>query len=92
LRASDLNQDQCGGCKTQIAGNARKITLNTSAEKTTQALLALSEYSGDKKPLFCSQGGTGTLSVPSINHLVKGWCRELNLKDKYGSHTLSKTL
>ena len=24
--------------------------------------------------------------------LVKSWCKELNLKDKYGSHTLQKTL
>jgi integrase len=31
------------------------------------------------------------LSVPYLNALVKSWCREINLKGNYGSHTLRKT-
>ena len=37
--------------ETQVTGNARKITLNTSTEKTTQALLAISEYN-TRNPCF----------------------------------------
>jgi hypothetical protein len=31
------------------------------------------------------------LTVPSVHRLVKGWCRDINLKGNYGSHTLRKT-
>ncbi len=29
--------------------------------------------------------------MPSVNRLVKSWCRAINLKGNYGSHTLRKT-
>jgi integrase len=31
------------------------------------------------------------LTVPSVNRLVKEWCRAINLPENYGSHTLRKT-
>ena len=31
------------------------------------------------------------ISVPSLNGMVKGWCKEINLTGNYGSHTLRKT-
>ncbi|MCK5232559.1 MAG: integrase, partial [Desulfobulbaceae bacterium] len=31
------------------------------------------------------------LTVPSVSRLVKSWCRAINLKGNYGSHTLRKT-
>lgn len=40
--------------------------------------------------LFKSQRGE-VLTVPSVNRVVKGWCREINLKGNYGAHTLRKT-
>jgi len=36
-------------------------------------------------------GQRGPLTVPSVHRLVKGWCRGINLKGNYGSHTLRKT-
>lgn len=41
-------------------------------------------------PLFVSRKG-GSLSVPSLNNLVKKWCAEVGLVGNYGSHTLRKT-
>ena len=29
--------------------------------------------------------------MPSVHRLVKGWCRAINLRGNYGSHTLRKT-
>jgi len=29
--------------------------------------------------------------VSTVNNMVKAWCREINLKGNYGSHTLRKT-
>jgi integrase len=46
------------------------------------------EYGADE-PLFIGQ--RGPLTVPSVNRLVKSWCRAINLKGNYGSHTLRKT-
>jgi integrase len=31
------------------------------------------------------------ISVPTLNGMVKGWCKEINLLGNYGSHTLRKT-
>jgi len=43
----------------------------------------------DEEPIF--QGMRGTLTVPSVNRLVKQWCKAINLKGNYGAHTLRKT-
>ena len=29
--------------------------------------------------------------MPTLNNLVKDWCRKVNLKGNYGSHSLRKT-
>ena len=31
------------------------------------------------------------LKVTSVNKMVKGWCKAINLKGNYGAHTLRKT-
>jgi integrase len=31
------------------------------------------------------------ITVHSVNRLFKGWCRSINLKGNYGSHSLRKT-
>ena len=43
----------------------------------------------DDDQLFQSQ--RGTLTVQSVNRLVKTWCKSINLPGNYGSHTLRKT-
>ena len=73
--------------KEKKTGKSRRITLNNSAVGAIQALL----LTDDQKPLFSSQRGSGPLLTPSINRLVKFWCRSINLKGNYGSHTLRKT-
>ena len=37
------------------------------------------------------QPSKGEISVPSLNGMVKGWCKDINLTGNYGSHTLRKT-
>lgn len=100
LRASDLLKITAGmvrHCKEgdeivlteQKTGKERRITLNISACEAIQKLLANVDLA-DEKPLFFSQRQEA-LSVPAVNALVKDWCREINLKGNYGSHTLRKT-
>ncbi|MBB5349578.1 site-specific integrase [Desulfoprunum benzoelyticum] len=100
LRASDLlrlTAGQVRQCKPgdeitlkeKKTGKQRRITLNKSAATTVQELL-VSNPLPDDSPLFFSQRGE-VLTVPSVNRLVKSWCRAINLKGNFGSHTLRKT-
>ena len=100
LRASDLlritaaqvRNLQAGDeftLKEKKTGKERRITLNKTAATAIQKLLAVTTLADDA-PLFYSQRGT-VLIVPSVNRLVKSWCRAINLPGNYGSHTLRKT-
>ncbi len=96
LRASDLLKLTVGQVrdlkpmgeielKEQKTGKRRRISLNKACVEAIQALLKAK----DDEPLFAGQ--RGTLTVPSVNRLVKQWCDQVNLKGNYGSHTLRKT-
>ena len=100
LRASDLlrlTAGQVRHCnagdeitlKEKKTGKDRRITLNKSAVSAIKELLASAPLP-DSSPLFLSQRGE-VLTVPSVNRLVKSWCRAVNLKGNFGSHTLRKT-
>ena len=72
----------------QKTGKKRRITLNKSCVDAIQRLLASKPYQ-DNEPIF--SGKRGTLTVPSVNRLVKQWCAAINLRGNYGAHTLRKT-
>lgn len=100
LRASDLLSIKVGmvrGLKPmgeielreKKTGKSRRISLNGACIEAIRGLLASRPYE-DKDFLFRSQRGD-VLTVPSLHRLVKSWCREINLRGNYGSHTLRKT-
>lgn len=100
LRASDLLRLTAGmvrGLKPmdeieireKKTGKVRRISLNRAAIEAVQGLLASSPYQ-DKDFLFRSQRGD-VLTVPSVHRLVKGWCKAINMRGNFGSHTLRKT-
>ena len=99
LRASDLLGIKAGqvrdlkpGDSIQIkekkTGKFRVVTLNKACIQAIQKLLASSLYD-DNDPLFVGQ--RGPLTVPSVHRLVKSWCRAINLRGNYGSHSMRKT-
>jgi integrase len=99
LRASDILNIKVGQVKGLKAGDEleirekktgklKRITLNKAVIGSIQGLLSSGDYQ-DKDHLFAGQ--RGVLTVPSVNRLVKGWCKTLNLRGNYGSHTLRKT-
>ena len=99
LRASDLLRikvKQVKGIKPndEIVLNEKKtkkerrINLNKACIEAIQRLLASKEYS-DEDYLF--KGQRGILTVPTVNAKVKAWCRAINLKGNFGSHSLRKT-
>jgi len=42
--------------------------------------------------LFKSRKSRKAISVEHSNRMVKDWCRQINLRGNYGTHTLRKTL
>jgi integrase len=99
LRASDLLQIKAGMVRhlqprddleinERKTRKPRRVTLNRTCVDAIQSLLKYGDYDDDE-PLFVGQ--RGPLTVPSVNRLVKQWCKTINLKGNYGSHTLRKT-
>jgi integrase len=99
LRASDLLRITAGmvrhleasdelTLKEKKTGKHRRITLNKAVIASIQTLLKSRDYQ-DADPLFLGQ--RGCLTVSSVNRLVKTWCKDINLKGNYGSHSLRKT-
>jgi integrase len=99
LRASDLLRIRAGQVrdlkpgdsiqlKEKKTGKFRMVTLNKACVQAVQRLLASRAYADDDL-LFLGQ--RGPLTVPSVHRLVKSWCRDINLKGNYGSHSLRKT-
>lgn len=74
--------------REQKTGKIRRVTLNKAAVQAIQKLLASKEFADDD---FLFTGQRGRLTVSYVTRLVKGWCREINLKGQYASHTLRKT-
>lgn len=104
LRASDLLKIKVGQVRyvaieehftlrEQKTGKERAITINKTVYDAIQGLLkSMSDDVTDDDYLFQSRKGKGKLTVPYLNNLVKGWCKAINLRGNYGSHTLRKTM
>ena len=99
LRASDLLRIKVGQVRDlkpqdEIVLNEKKtrkerrINLNKACIEAIQRLLAFKALK-DEDYLFTGQ--RGVLTVPTVNAKVKSWCSAINLKGRWGSHTLRKT-
>jgi integrase len=102
LRASDLLRLTVGQVRhvkpmgdveirEKKTGKKRRVTLNGACMEAIQRLLSNRPGAANSEPLFLSGRGSEALVVPSVNRLVKQWCREAKLKGNFGSHTLRKT-
>jgi integrase len=100
LRASDLLSLKAGKVRhlkpneeieirERKTNKTRRITLNKTCVNAIRTLLASKSFK-DSDFLFQGQR-SDVLIVPSVNRLVKSWCKAINLKGNYGSHTLRKT-
>jgi integrase len=100
LRASDLlkltvkqvthlSEGDALEIKEKKTGKSKNITLNKACIDAVQNLLKTGDYNASDY-LFKSQRGA-VLRVSTVNNMVKAWCKEINLRGNYGSHTLRKT-
>ncbi len=85
----DLKAGDTLSLKESKTSKKRNITINRAVYEAIQGLIESIDYkTGDH--LFKSQRGA-TLSIPSVSRLVKSWCKSINLKGNYASHSLRKT-
>ena len=94
LKVSDvfsLKPNETIKIREQKTGKENVLMINKSTHKILK--LYLDETKPDRDDyLFKSRKGTNSpLSVQSVNSLVKSWCRSINLKGNYGTHSLRKT-
>jgi len=71
----------------------RAITINQVCYRSIQNLCATASMrdAEDEDYLFQSRKGGGKLRANTLNAMVKKWTKAINLKGRYGSHTLRKT-
>ena len=100
LRASDLLRIKVGmvrglqpndeiEVREKKTKKNKRVTLNKACIDAIRNLLASKPFK-DSDYLFQSQRAE-VLIVPSVVRMVKKWCRAINLKGNFGSHTLRKT-
>jgi len=76
--------------REQKTGKTNILVINKATHKALQAYLSQTMAEpGDF--LFKSQKGNAPLTVSYANRLIKDWCRQINLRGNYGTHTLRKT-
>lgn len=102
LRCGDLLRLKVGDVKhlkvndtltirEQKTGKTNVLMINKTSYKILRDYLTETKPS-DESYLFKSRKGENqSLSVQSVNSMVKEWCRSINLKGNYGTHSLRKS-
>lgn len=101
LRAKDLvriRYSQVEGAKPGAVikivetktGKDNVLVINKAVHKALQDYLAVIEPTPDDY-LFKSRKGNSHISSQSVGRLVRSWASAINLKGRYGAHTLRKT-
>jgi len=103
LRCGDILQIKVGDVRNlkvndtltireQKTGKENVLMVNKSVHKVLHQYLKENPYFKDDDYLFQSKKGKNEpLTVSTVNTLVKSWCKSINLKGQYGTHSLRKT-
>ena len=75
--------------REQKTGKQNVLVINKATYKALDNYLKQRNPEPDKY-LFPSQKG-GPLTVIAAHRMIKGWCRQINLRGNYGTHSLRKT-
>ncbi len=93
LKVKDIQKVKPGDTvrvKEQKTGKHNILVINKATHKALQAYLSQAKPDPEDY-LFPSQKGRSPLTVSYVNRLIKSWCRQINLRGNYGTHTLRKT-
>ncbi|EFI32768.1 integrase family protein [Desulfonatronospira thiodismutans ASO3-1] len=76
--------------REQKTGKTNILVINKATHKALQTYLSQT-LAEPENFLFKSQKGNAPLTVSYANRMIKDWCRQINLRGNYGTHTLRKT-
>ncbi len=76
--------------REQKTGKDNILVINKATHKTLLSYLETANPARDDY-LFKGRKGKEPLTVSYANRLVKSWCRQINLRGNYGTHSLRKT-
>ena len=102
LRAGDLLQLRAGSFRNvrigdtvpiceKKTGKAQEIVVNKSVKSALVRYFEAVKPNDDQYLFRSRKGDNRPITTQNVNLLVKKWCRAINLKGNYGSHTLRKT-
>ena len=101
LRTGDLLKLKIKDLKYIKPGESIFIIENKTKKKNVlminnKVYQSLQNYIDIVKPndsdfIFKSRKGSTPLTIPSVNRLIKSWADSINLKGRYGTHSLRKT-
>lgn len=78
--------------KQSKTGKYRAVTMNNNSIAAIQFWLQNHPLRSEPKAAFFkSQKSNSAIRVPTLNNLVKRWCKEAGIQENTGSHTLRKT-
>ncbi len=76
--------------REQKTGKDNILLINKAVYKALDVYLTSAGLEPDDY-LFKSKKGSGPITVSAANRLVKSWCKAINLRGNYGTHSLRKT-
>jgi integrase len=93
LKVSDVKNLKPGD-SIQIKESKTKkdnvLSVNKEVHKALRHFLNTQNLN-DNDYLFKSRNNDQSLTVMTVNRMVKSWCKAINLSGNYGAHTLRKT-
>jgi integrase len=92
LKVYQVRDLQVGDSITIVENKTGKINVLVINKPSYDALQNFFKYADkDDYYLFSGRKGTNPITIPSLNRLIKSWTSSINLKGKYGTHSLRKT-
>ena len=93
LKVKDVHGVKAGDTvrgREQKTGKPNVLVVNRATYKALDNYLKTFNPGPDEY-LFPSQKGGGPLTVSAANQMIKRWCKQINLRGNYGTHSLRKT-
>ena len=94
LKVNDVKQikpNETVKIREQKTGKDNYLMVNKTSYKILRQYLDEMKPNDDDYLFKSRKGGNKPLSVSSVNMMVKSWCRSINLKGNYGTHSMRKS-
>ncbi len=93
LKVKDVSNLKCGDVLKIREGKTGKTNVLVINKLVFKALKLYKEkiIQNESNYLFQSRKGRDSISIQTVNHLIKQWTKTIHLKGNFGAHSLRKT-